>query len=123
VTCTYVYFSLRADRGSLTLLDENVVSSSISVSSTLLRGIHASVGGLAIHAGYTSVAGFQSLLLPTHKQLISGATFTHHLNLNSEIGMTGYFIQRDRTAFDQQTAQGVGTLFFKSHTKQWSDLS
>jgi len=123
VNFPFTYLRLLGDRWRLTLLDEDVESSAISVSSTLLRGIHASVGGLAIHAGYTSVAGFQSLLLPTHKQLISGATFTHHLNPNSEIGMTGYFIQRDRTAFDQQTAQAVGTLFFKSHTKQWSDLS
>ncbi len=119
----YSYLKLLGDGWKLTLVDENVESSSISVNSTLLRGIHFSAGGLTIHAGYTSVAGFQSLFLPTLKQLIYGATFAHPLSGDSQIGMTGNFIQRDPTATDRQTAQGVGTLFFRRHAFQGSDFA
>ncbi len=107
----------------LTLVDENVESSLISVSSTLLRGIHFSAAGLTIHAGYTSIAGFQSLFIPTHRQLISGATFAHPLNRDSQIGVTGYYIQRDAMALDRQTAEGVGTLFFNKHPQHGTDVS
>jgi hypothetical protein len=107
------YLRFRGDTSQLTLLDEDVESSPISVSSTLVRGIHFAAGGLTIHAGYTSVAGFQALFLPANKQSIIGATFTHHLNADSQVGLTSYFIQRDPTALDHLTARNVETLFFK----------
>ncbi|HEY6250375.1 MAG TPA: carboxypeptidase regulatory-like domain-containing protein [Candidatus Angelobacter sp.] len=119
----FTYLRFRADNWKLTLLDDNVDSSAISVNSTLLRGIHFNAGGLTIHAGYTSVAGFQSLFLPAHKQLISGATFAHAVSPDSQVGVTGYFIQRDPTAFDRQASQAVATMFFKRHTRQGTDLS
>jgi hypothetical protein len=107
----------------LTLVDDNVDSSPISVSSTVLRGIHFSAAGLTIHAGYTSIAGFQSLFIPAHKQLISGAAFSHSLSGDSQVGVTGYYIQRDAFALDRQTAEEVGTLFFKRHPLHGTDVS
>jgi hypothetical protein len=119
----FSYLRLLGGRWKLTLLDDDVESSPISVSSTLLRGVHFSTGGLTIHAGYTSVAGFQSLFLPAYKQLIFGSTFAHQLSENSQIGVTGYFLQRSPLVSDRRTAQGLGTVFFKRHTQQGSDFS
>jgi hypothetical protein len=112
----FSYLRFLGDHWRLTLVDENVDSSPISVNSTMLRGIHFSTGGLSLHAGYTSVAGFQSLFLPAHKQLISGGTFVHPLSADSQVGASGYYIQRSPSALDPQSAQGVGTLFFRKHT-------
>jgi hypothetical protein len=112
----YTYLKLAGAGSQLTLLDQYVDSSPISVRSTLLRGTHFTAGGLAVHAGFTSVAGFQSLLLPVNEQLIFGATFTHALGHDSQIGVTGYHIRRDVTPLDRQTAQTVGTVFFNRHT-------
>ncbi|HEV3316698.1 MAG TPA: carboxypeptidase regulatory-like domain-containing protein [Candidatus Angelobacter sp.] len=119
----FSYLRFLGDRWRLTLVDENVDSSPISVSSTMLRGIHFSAGGLSVHAGYTSVAGFQSLFLPAHKQLISGGTFIHPLSADSQVGMSGYYIQRSPFALDPQAAQGVGTLFYRKHTLQGSSFT
>jgi hypothetical protein len=119
----FSYLRILGDRWRLTLVDENVDSSPISVSSTVLRGIHFSAGGLSLHTGYTSVAGFQSLFLPAHKQLVSGATFIHPLSADSQIGATGYYIQRSPFAPDPQIAQGVGTIFFRKHTLQGTSLT
>ncbi len=112
----FSYLRFLGDRWKLTLVDENVDSSPISVSSTILRGVHFSAGGLSVHAGYTSVAGFQSLFLPAHKQLISGATFAHPLGGDSQVGVTGYYIQHDPFALDPHAAAGVGTLFFRKRS-------
>ena len=117
------YFRIRGDRWRVTLLDEDVESTPISVRSTLLRGMHLSAGDFSLHAGYTSAVGFQSLFLPVQRQFISGATFSHHLSPHAEIGLAGYFIQRDGAAIDPQVAQGVGTLFFRLHTSRGYDLS
>jgi hypothetical protein len=118
----YAYLRFLGDRWRLTLLDEIVQSSPISVNNTLLRGMHFTAGGLTLDAGYTSVAGFQSLFLPAYKQLIAGAAFVHHLSPDSQIGITGYFIQRDRIAPDPRTAQGVGTLFFRRKSSHGPDI-
>jgi hypothetical protein len=119
----YTYLRMLGDHWRLTLLDETVESSPISVSATQLRGIHFTAGGLAIHVGFVSVAGFQSLFLPASKQLISGATFTHYLSSDLQIGVTGYFLQRDPAAFDMQAARGLGTLFLKRRALRGFDLS
>jgi hypothetical protein len=118
----YSYLRLTGDDWKLTLVDQDVESSPLSVNSTLLRGVHLGVGGLTVHAGYTSVAGFQSLFLPAHKQLISGATFTEPLNGGYQVGATGYFIQRDPLSIDPEASQAVGTLFLNKHTQPGSDF-
>jgi hypothetical protein len=119
----FSYLRLLGEGWKMTLLDDDIESSPISVSSTLLRGAHFSTGGLTIHAGYTSVAGFQSLFLPAYKQLIFGSTFAHQLNQNSQIGVTGYFLQRNPLVSDRRTAQQLATVFFKRHTQQRLDFS
>jgi hypothetical protein len=119
----FSYLRFLGDRWKLTLVDENVDSSPISVSSTILRGIHFSAAGLSIHAGYTSVAGFQSLFLPAHKQLISGATFAHSLGGDSQVGVTGYYIQHDSFALDPRAASGVGTLYFRKRSSHGTALA
>jgi hypothetical protein len=119
----FSYLRFLGDRWKLTLVDENVDSSPISVNSTILRGIHFSARGLSIHAGYTSVAGFQSLFLPAHKQLISGATFAHSLGGDSQVGVTGYYIQHDPFALDPHAAAGVGTLYFRKRSLRGTTMA
>jgi hypothetical protein len=119
----FSYFTLLGDRWRLTLVDQAVDSSTISVSSTLVRGAHFSVGGLSVHAGYTSVAGFQSLFLPARKQLIAGATYAHHLGPDSQIGVTGYFLEHNALALDPGAAQGVATVFFRRHPLLGSEFA
>jgi Carboxypeptidase regulatory-like domain len=114
----YSFVRFHDDGLQLTFLDESVDSSPLSVTSTLLRGTHLEWGPIAIHAGYTSVEGFQSLLLPTDTQSIAGATFAHSLGFGSQVGVTGYFIQRNVASLDRRTAEDVGTLFFKRQLPQ-----
>jgi hypothetical protein len=109
----YDYLRLTGDGWRVTLLDESGDSSPISVGSALIRGIHLDAGGFAIHAGYASVAGFNSLLLPAQKQMLSGATFAQNLSGHLQVGASAYFIQHDPVALSPQTAQGLGTIFLR----------
>ncbi len=109
----YDYVRFTGERWKLTLLDESGDSSPISVGSALIRGIHFDAGKFAIHVGYASVAGFDSLFLPAQKQMLSGATFAQNLYDHTQIGATAYFIQRDPLALTPQTAQGLGTIFLR----------
>jgi hypothetical protein len=113
----FPYDYVRFTDGSwrLTLLDEPGDSSPISVGSALIRGIHFDAGKLAIHAGYASIAGFNSLFLPTQKQMISGASFSQNLHPYMQVGVSAYFIQRDSLALAPQAAQGLGTIFLRRH--------
>lgn len=111
----YDYVRFTGGSWRMTLLDESGDSSPITVGSALIRGIHFDAGKFAIHAGYASIAGFNSLFLPTQRQMISGATFAQNLHPHTQIGATAYFIQRDPLALTPQTAQGLGTLFLRRH--------
>jgi hypothetical protein len=119
----YSYLRILGENWRLTLVDEIVDSSPISVSSTLLRGAHFASGDLTVHAGYASVAGFQSLFLPAQKQWISGATFKHPFSSKFQVGATYYFLKRSIFALDPQSAQSVGTIFLKAHSLHGFDFS
>ena len=114
----YDYVRFTGGSWRLTLLDESGDSSPVSLGSALIRGIHFDAGKFAIHAGYASIVGFNSLFLPTQKQMISGASFSQNLDHHTQIGATAYFIQRDPLALTQQTAQGLGTVFLRRHAPQ-----
>jgi hypothetical protein len=116
----FSYVRLTEGQWNITLLDENVASSPLSVTSTSLRGAHLSRRGLTFHTGYTSGVGFQSLFLPAYKQLVFGADWIHRLTANSQMGATTYFLQRT-PLMSGRRAQALGTLFFKRHTQR-SDL-
>jgi hypothetical protein len=134
----YTFLRFTAKPWRFTLLDEDVNSSPISVNSTLVRGVHAETDRLAFHAGYVSVAGFDSLLLPTQKQMIVGATFSQNVCdkigivvLRSttpcvgfggplQIGATLYFIQRTPLSLSPQAAQGGGTGFIRRRARPGS---
>jgi hypothetical protein len=119
----YSYLRILGDKWRLTLLDDIADSSPISVNSTILRGVHFTAGDLTVHAGYTSVAGFQALFLPAQKQWISGASFKHQLSHEMQVGATYYFIKRGILELDPQIAQAVGTAFLNVHSLYHFDFS
>jgi hypothetical protein len=114
----YSYARYRGGDTRLTFLDESVESSPLSLRSTLVRGMHVDAGGLSVHAGFTSVAGFQALLLPVDKQSILGSTYTHGIGRDAQIGVAGYFIQRDPGALWQNSSQSAESMFFRKKNRR-----
>jgi hypothetical protein len=112
----FSYVRLLGTGWKATLLDQNVDSSPLSVSGTLVRGLHFSAGEFAFDGGYTSVAGFQSLFLPAFRQLIFGTSWTHRLTDTSQVGATAYFLQRT-SSVPGHRGPALATLFYKKHTQ------
>src|SRR5262249_25421000 len=109
----YAYMRLNDGTSEVTLLDQRISGTPLSVNSTIVRGIHLDRDDLDIHAGYTSKASFQYLLFHTRKQLIVGGVYSHSIGGEARVGATAYFIQRDNFISNANIGQRVGTLFLK----------
>lgn len=67
--------TVRDAHGRLTLLDEYVQVSPLSVSGVTLRGAHLDWRGLRLHAGFTSFVRYRDLLLLTDAVYAAGGSF------------------------------------------------
>lgn len=59
----------------LTLLDETVDLSRMTISNTQVRGLHLKEGSLELHAGYASSAMFDDFFLPTERRWVGGGGY------------------------------------------------
>jgi hypothetical protein len=59
----------------LTLLDETVDLSRITISNTSVRGLHLKEGLLELHAGYASSTMFDDFFLPAHRRWVGGGGY------------------------------------------------
>jgi hypothetical protein len=59
----------------LTLLDETVDLSRMTISNTPVRGLHLQEGPLELHAGYASSAMFDDFFLPAGRRWVGGAGY------------------------------------------------
>ncbi len=66
--------SIRPGR-TLTLLDEMVDESRMTISNTQVRGLHLQQGPLVLHAGYASSAMYDGFFIPTERRWVAGAGY------------------------------------------------
>ncbi len=59
----------------LTLLDETVSLSRMTIGNTSVRGLHLKEGPLELHAGYASSTRFDDFFLPTQRRWVGGAGY------------------------------------------------
>jgi hypothetical protein len=69
----------------LTFFDDTIDNSPLTVWGTSVRGVHLRQGGFRAHAGYTSVAFFQSLLLPAERNSMAGVSYAWKLSERSTV--------------------------------------
>ncbi|MGJ5815263.1 hypothetical protein [Paludibaculum fermentans] len=58
-------YQITTARRDVTILDQYVQESPLGIAGSIVRGIHIRQDGWLLHAGYTSVASFEGLFLPT----------------------------------------------------------
>ncbi|HEX7155369.1 MAG TPA: SPOR domain-containing protein [Thermoanaerobaculia bacterium] len=69
----------------LTFFDDTINNSPLTVWGTSVRGAHYRQGGFRAHAGYTSTAFFQSLLLPAERHAVVGASYAYRLSARATL--------------------------------------
>ena len=76
----------------LTLFDRTIDHSPLTLSSTIVRGIHYRDANWRLHAGVTSYAAFQSFLVPTNRTTVLAAAYAIPIGPSAHItpGMFSY---------------------------------
>jgi hypothetical protein len=99
-------------RRDITLLDQYIDESQLTINGSIVRGFHMREDNWFVHAGYTSVATFEGLFLPTQPELIVGGGYRQPLTANSSI--TGAFYQIQVPASDVAGRSGsIGDFKYK----------
>ncbi len=78
---------------NITLLDQYVDESPLSLNGTILRGFHMRQNNWFTHVGYTTALAFQGLFLPTQPELVAGGGYRHSLTDNSSLTASYFHFQ------------------------------
>ena len=105
-------YQIVTPRRDITLFDQYVDESPLTINGSIVRGFHMRQDNWFVHAGYTTVATFQGLFLPTQPELVIGGGYRHPLTDNSSI--TASFYDFRTSASDQIGHSGaIGTVSYK----------
>ena len=105
-------YQIVTPRRDITLFDQYVDESQLTINGSIVRGFHILQDNWFVHAGYTSVATFEGLFLPTQPELVAGGGYRQPLSKNSSI--TGSFYQIQVPASDLLGRSGsIGNLKYK----------
>lgn len=117
MTLTSAYYRIATPDFGVTLLDDYVNGSDLSVHGTLVRGLHVRVGNWFAHFGDTSVATFQNLILPTKAETVLDGGYRYQLSSTSSLtGELSYF---KLPASDLSGSGGaVATATYKYHPSE-----
>jgi hypothetical protein len=70
-----IYYRTTSGRRTLTLLDDFIDLSPLTIRSTQVRGVHLLDGALELHAGYAASTMYEDLFLPADKRWIASAGY------------------------------------------------
>ncbi len=105
-------YQIVTPRRDVTLFDKYLDESQLTINGSIVRGFHLLQDNWFVHAGYTSVATFEGLFLPTQPELVIGGGYRQPLTANSSL--TGSFYQLRTPASDLLgRSGGVGDLRYK----------
>jgi hypothetical protein len=97
----------------LTLMDRMMDNSPLTMSGTMLRGIHLERGPWEYHAGITSVTQFQDFLLPSNRYEVAGVSRRFKLNDHSSLEGNFYYFNTDKSVNTNATPGAIGTLYYQ----------
>jgi len=97
----------------IALFDRDTVVSPLTVSGSAVRGIHILKGPFELHAGYTSVATFQNLFLPTQRETVWGGGYRFALGKSSSITPSLYFFSGAPLGSRGGREGAVGSLLYQ----------
>jgi len=69
----------------LTLFDDVVNNSPLTVDDTIVRGVHLIENNWRLHAGYTSNALFDSFVIPARRELVLGTAYAWRISPRSQL--------------------------------------
>jgi hypothetical protein len=83
-------YQFRTAKRTVTLVDQTVVESPLTLNNTTVRGLHWQEGNWFFHAGYTSPAEFQNIFLPTLAEGVFGGGYRFFVTPTSSLTTSVY---------------------------------
>ncbi len=99
-------------RRDITLFDQYVDESPLTISGSIVRGFHMRQDNWFVHSGYTSVATFDGLFLPIQPELVAGGGYQHPLTVNSSLTASLYHV-RTQASNPIGRSGTIGTMRYK----------
>jgi hypothetical protein len=114
---TSLSYSIQTARLGVTLVDQLVDESPLTVSGATIRGLHWREGDWFFHVGYTSPAPFDGLFLPIRAEGVFGAGYRFHLSQHSRLIPSFYYL----TMPEASHAGKPGAILSLQYTYEPSD--
>jgi hypothetical protein len=86
-----VFYQILTPRRDLTVLDEFMDNSPLTVDGSIVRGFHFRQGGFLFHTGYASITTFENFVLPSLKEGVIGVGYRFSLSSHSSLTPNFYF--------------------------------
>ena len=99
-------------RRDITLFDQYVDESPLTLNGSIVRGFHMRQGNWFVHFGYTTVATFQGLFLPTQPEMVAGGGYRRSFTAHSTITASFYHLQVPASDLIGHSGN-IGTLSYK----------
>lgn len=90
-----VSYEIAHGKNSVTLIDQSVNNSDLTVNGAQLRGVHILKGPWQFHGGITSMTQYQGFLLPSERIEVAGLSRDFQLNERSSLEGNLYYFKGD----------------------------
>jgi hypothetical protein len=94
---TSLSYSIQTSERSVTLVDQFVDESPLTVGGAIVRGLHWQEGNWIFHGGYTSPAAFEGIFLPIRPEGAFGIGYRYKLTIHSSLTPSVYYLTMPST--------------------------
>jgi hypothetical protein len=105
-------WELDTPRRDITLADQMVINSPLTLENVLVRGFHLREGNWFFHGGYTAQSLFQNVLLPTQQDTAVGLGYRIRLDAQDSLTPNFYYLNNAAGALSGHSGV-VGSLVFR----------
>jgi hypothetical protein len=85
------FYQILTPERDITVLDQLMANSPLTVDGTIVRGFHLREGGFLFHIGYASLATFENVILPVQKEGVIGMGYRILLGDNASLTPNLYY--------------------------------
>jgi hypothetical protein len=107
-----VFYQIQTAHRDITVLDQLMTNSPLTVDGSIVRGFHFRQGGLLFHAGYASVTTFENFILPSQKEGVIGVGYRFLLGDHASLTPNLYFFPGRRSSENVGQRGSVASLVY-----------
>ncbi len=89
---TSLFYEVKTQDRDVTLVDQLVAESPLTVDGAVVRGLHWREGNWFFHGGYTSPAAFENVFLPVRREGVFGVGYRYQLSAHSWFIPSVYYL-------------------------------